>query len=160
MPRPRKQEIPEKIIKILQRESGLTLAFSPEGESLPEEPCSNLPERLRSLLQILKNKPVKATDMIYLIMYDIENDKVRNAVSKYLISKGCIRIQKSVFIARTPSRLFQEIFKAMKEIQQAYENNDSIILAPINTTDVRSMKIVGKNITLESITDPPDTLFI
>lgn len=160
MARPRKQNVPPEIIMILRRESGLSHDGIAEENAPFDEGCPALPERLRHMLHILKNKPVKATDMIYLIMYDIENDKVRNAVSKYLISKGCIRIQKSVFIARTSSRLFQEIFKAMKEIQQAYENNDSIILAPINTTDVRSMKIVGKNITLESITDPPDVLFI
>lgn len=160
MARPRKQHIPPEIIMILRRESGLSHDGIAEENAPSDEGCPELPERLRHMLHILRNKPVKATDMIYLIMYDIENDKIRNAVAKYLISKGCIRIQKSVFIARTSSRLFQEIFKAMKEIQQAYENNDSIILAPINTTDVRSMKIVGKNITLESITDPPDVLFV
>src|SRR5690554_4909906 len=55
---------------------------------------ASLPERIKELLKMIQSSPVKATEMLSLIMYDIENDKVRTLLAKYLIEKGCVRIQK------------------------------------------------------------------
>jgi len=65
-----------------------------------------LSERIRFILQIIQRQPVKSTTMNYLILYDIEKNKVRNLVAKYLLSRGCIRIQKSVFLAHTEHKKF------------------------------------------------------
>lgn len=97
--------------------------------------------------------------MIYLIMYDIENNKIRTQISKYLIRQGCIRIQKSVFIARSDHPKFQDIYDTLREVNSYYDNQDSILLVPVNTSDIRSMKIIGREITLTSIISPPNTLF-
>ncbi len=97
--------------------------------------------------------------MTYLIMYDINDDKVRNQVSKYLIKKSCIRIQKSVFLARTEHVEFQEIHNSLNEINGYYENKDSIILVPVNSSDVRSMKLIGQNVDIQIVTSKPSTLF-
>ena len=119
----------------------------------------SLEERIKQILDIIKSKPQKSSTMNYLIMYDIENNKVRVRVSKYLESKGCVRIQKSVFLVNTMSKEFQEIYLTLLEVQSYYENEDSILLVPFNTTDIRSMKIIGKNLNIQLITDKPSTLF-
>lgn len=119
----------------------------------------SLSNRIKAILNIIKSHPVKATTMTFLIMYDIENNKVRTRVSKYLEKKGCIRIQKSIFLTNTESKNFQEIYDTLLEVQSYYENNDSILLVPFNTSDLRSMKIIGKEIHIETLLDKPNTLF-
>jgi CRISPR-associated endonuclease Cas2 len=118
-----------------------------------------LEERVNVILRIVKSEPIKATEMTYLIMYDISNDKVRLQIAKYLLKQGCVRIQKSVFMVKSTNKHFEEIHQALKEVNSYYDNEDSIILVPINTTDVRSMKLIGKNVQIETITDKPNTLF-
>lgn len=119
-----------------------------------------LPKRIQLILGIIQSQPVKATMMNYLIFYDIENDKVRRLVAKYLLSKGCIRIQKSVFLVHCEYKKFDEIKETLKDINEVYENKDSIILSPLNVADARSMKLIGKNVNIEQIIDPPETVFL
>lgn len=128
-------------------------ALTPVSE---EEP---LQERIQKMLHLLQTAPVKATRMSFLILYDIENDKVRTEVAKYLKKAGCIRIQKSVFICNAEQKVFEKIGADLHEIQQYYDNNDSMILVPFNTTDARSMKIIGKDIQINTILNKPNTLF-
>lgn len=120
---------------------------------------NTLEERIKIILQIVKAEPVKATEMTYLILYDISNNKVRIQIAKYLLQQGCIRIQKSVFMVKSSNKHFQDIHDTLKEVNEYYQNEDSIILVPINASDVRSMKLIGKNVQIETITDKPNTLF-
>lgn len=126
---------------------------------VPVEGLLDFKERIKAILQILKDEPEKATKMTYLIMYDISDNKVRTQIAKYLLKQGCTRVQKSVFLLKSENKVFQEIFETLKEVNSYYENEDSIILVPINSSDVRSMKLVGKNIQINTITDKPNTLF-
>lgn len=89
----------------------------------------------------------------------MEDDKVRKEIAKYLKQKGCIRIQKSVFIISAGHKVFQKIFTDLKAVQEYYDNNDSIILVPFNTSDARSMKIIGKDLQINAIINKPNTLF-
>jgi CRISPR-associated endonuclease Cas2 len=123
------------------------------------EQLAPLPDRIKTILGIVRHKPQKATTMNYLIMYDIEDNKVRRMVSKYLEQQGCIRIQKSVFMANTEHPKFNTIHENLKDINSFYENTDSIILVPVNVADVRSMKLIGSNVNIDILTDPPNTLF-
>jgi CRISPR-associated endonuclease Cas2 len=124
-----------------------------------DEELMPLPERIAKILGIVQSKPIKATTMTYLITYDITNDKVRKLISKFLLSKGCIRIQKSVFMANTEHGKFKDIYETLKDINSFYENADSIILVPINVSDVRSMKLIGQNVDIETLVNPPNTVF-
>lgn len=156
MGRPRKKTytLAEKLARI--REAGIQEIPGPRPEADPVLP---LTDRIRLMLQIIRDRPVKATEMTYLILYDITEDKVRNQIAKYLEKQGCIRIQKSVFIARSENPRFQEIHDTLREVNSYYENQDSIMLVPVNASDVRSMKIIGKNVQIEAIVDKPNTLF-
>lgn len=156
MSRPKKKIITlaERLQKI--KEAGLPL---PAGNNEPVEAGEPLQERIKKMLHLLQTAPVKATHMTFLIMYDIEDNKVRNEVAKYLLGKGCIRVQKSVFMVSTAHKIFEQIYSDLHQVQQYYENNDSIILVPFNTTDARSMKIIGKEVQIDTIVNKPNTLF-
>lgn len=161
MARPKKvvYNLKEKLARI--RKAGLesTPAPEPETPAAPAEDFAPLSERIRQLLQLVRDPSQNKYDMLYLIMYDIEDDRVRTHIAKYLLSKGCIRIQKSVYLARTRQQVFQEISDTLKEVQQAYDNYDSILLVPVQSASVGSMKIIGKDIQIQSLIDPPNTLF-
>jgi CRISPR-associated endonuclease Cas2 len=124
------------------------------------EKIDSLPNRIKAILGIIRHKPQKATTMNYMIMYDIENNKVRRMISKYLQQQGCLRIQKSVFMANTEHPKFNSIYETLKDINSFYENTDSIILIPVNVSDARSMKLIGNNVSIDTLIDPPNTLFI
>ncbi len=155
----RKKKPPPTLQEILQRIEAAGLNKPPKGSPPPADRLLPLEQRIRQLLNIVKAEPVKATQMTYLIMYDISSNKVRLQVSKYLERQGCIRIQKSVFIVKTENPHFQEIHDTLKEVNSYYQNEDSIILVPVNASDVRSMKLIGKNVYIEAIVDKPNTLF-
>ena len=124
-----------------------------------EDRLPGLRERIPQILGIVRNDPVKATEMVYLILYDISDNKVRREVAKYLLGAGCLRIQKSVYLIRTSNKRFTEIHDTLREVNDCYANEDSIILVPVNSSDVRAMKLIGKNVDIQLWTDPPNTLF-
>lgn len=135
-------------------------AFDKSQKTGDEFDLKPLPERIRMILGIIKRQPIKATTMNYLIMYDIEKNKVRGLIAKYLLSQGCIRVQKSVFLSHSSHEKFDIIKDTLAEINEIYENKDSIILIPLNVSDSRSMKLIGHNVNIEQIIDPPNTVFI
>ena len=117
-----------------------------------------LDERINKILGIFNNYK-KRTNMLYFIMYDIEDNKVRTHISKYLIKNGCIRVKKSIFLADTKRDTFNKIHKALKEVNNLYDNHDSIIFTPVSVDDLRSMKLIGKNIDFDLVMDNKTTLF-
>ena len=92
-------------------------------------------------------------------MYDIESNKVRTQVVKYLIKKGCTRVQKSIFLANTRREVFDEIRADLREVQACYENNDSILLVPVSTDEIKAMNMIGQNVDFDLILQNRNTLF-
>lgn len=155
MPRP-----PDKKFDLRTRLEAIRKAgLRPPPENVQTEPLEPLAARIRNVLGIIERGPLNPLEMVWLIMYDISDDKVRTQIAKYLLRQGCIRIQRSVFIARSDNKRFDEIHQALKDVNEMYDNEDSIILVPVNASDVRSMKLIGKNVDIQAITDPPSTLF-
>lgn len=115
--------------------------------------------RIKHILGLTERIKKTPNKMLFFVMYDIEDNKVRRLVSKYLLRKGCTRIQKSVFPAETPVEIFSDIKNDLSEVQAAYDNNDSIIILPITTDYLRMMKIIGQNIDIDIITHSKNTLF-
>ncbi len=114
---------------------------------------------IKSVLQITDKQKREANNMIFFVMYDIESNKVRTLVSKYLEKKGCTRIQKSIFLADLDRNIFDEIRSDLVEVQSCYENKDSIILVPISTDYLQSMKVIGQTVDVDIITKSINTLF-
>lgn len=123
-------------------------------DSLP-----TLEERVDAVLGIVNKQNRPPGNMIFFIMYDIESNKVRTQIAKYLIKQGCSRIQKSIFLADLNNTTYQKIRDDLTEIQALYENQDSIIVCPVSTDIITNMKVIGKHISIDIITRSKNTLF-
>ncbi len=119
----------------------------------------SISERIQKILKILQNHPKKRSTMLYFVMYDIENNKVRTQIAKYLIKKGCVRVQKSIYLADTKRIVYEEIYRTLREVQEVYDNKDSIFLIPISTDQLNAMKIIGENIDFDTHLGNSGTLF-
>ena len=118
-----------------------------------------LKERVDFLMGVV-NKPTRtATNMLFFVMYDIESDKVRYHIAKYLERKGCTRIQRSIFLADLDKTVYDQIKNDLIEVQALYDNHDSIIVCPISTDQLRAMKVIGEDICIDIITRSCNTLF-
>ena len=96
---------------------------------------------------------------MFVVMYDIESNKVRYNVVKYLERMGCHRIQKSIFLANLSIEKYESIKNDLAEVQSLYDNHDSILVCPVSSDLLRSMKVIGQNINLDIITHSKNTLF-
>ena len=122
-------------------------------------PVMPLKDRINKLLGISEFRKKRQDRMLFFVMYDIESNKVRTLIHKYLKRKGCTPIQRSIFLANTSMDVYEEIKADLVAVQEAYENNDSIIVLPLSTDYLRMMKIIGQKIEVDVITHSRNTLF-
>jgi len=123
------------------------------------ETITLLDERIKKILEISNEKNKNKLKMLFFVMYDIEDNKVRTEIAKFLERNGCVRVQKSIFFASADRPKYKELHTTLSEVQQSYQNNDSILFVPVSTDEVRSMKIIGKNTDFDIITGKTNTLF-
>lgn len=102
--------------------------------------------------------------MLYLIIYDIAENKIRTQIAKSLEQEGCQRIQKSVFIAELNAHQKLRITAKLKEIyyqnEDLVEKNDNILLFPYEKDQVRQTEMIGENKDLKAFLEPPKTYYI
>ena len=68
-------------------------------------------------------------------------------------------IQKSIFLADLSREKYDAIREDLAEVQALYDNHDSIIVCPVSSELLNSMKIIGKSINVDVITHTKNTLF-
>lgn len=124
-----------------------------------EEALNPLEERVKKIFNIIDSHKRPAGNMLFFVMYDIESNKVRYNIVKYLERNGCTRIQKSIFLADLDNATYSKIRNDLAKIQSLYENNDSIIICPISTDLINNMKIIGKSIDVDVIMKNRNTIF-
>ena len=139
--------------------AGISESAVPNRLSNDMEDLSSLDERIKRVLGIVNRSNRPASNMLFFVMYDIESNKVRHQVVKYLQRKGCMRVQRSIFLADLAMSEYDNIRKDLAEVQAAYENNDSILVVPISADYLRSMKVIGQKIELDVIMHSRNTLF-
>lgn len=160
---PRKKKPPlslaEKMRKIAS--SGIGVSHRDCSEVFPKdaEGLETLDARIKKIFGLAENTRRRLGRMLFFVMYDIESDKVRRLVCKYLIKEGCTRVQKSIFLADCPVETYNKIRSELAEVQAFYENEDSIIILPVTSDYLRMMKIIGKNVDVDVITHSKNTLF-
>lgn len=118
-----------------------------------------LEKRIELVLGLFNQATLKAGNMIYFVMYDIEHNKIRTYMAKYLLKKGCIRVQKSIFLASTNRVLFDEIYKTLLDVQSVYDNHDSIFMVPVSQEQLLAMKVIGQNLQFDIVSENRNTLF-
>lgn len=123
------------------------------------EQIGDLDKRIQKILDITNEKNKNKLKMLFFVMYDIENNKVRTEIAKFLERNGCVRVQKSIFFASAERKKYKELHTSLRDVQQAYQNNDSIFFVPVSTDEVKSMKMIGKNIDFDIVTGKTNTLF-
>lgn len=118
-------------------------------------------ERFTEILKWLKRCKLKPSEsMLYFIMYDIEDNKVRRHIAKYLIKQGCQRVQKSIFVSNSSRKLFDEISQTLSKVNEMYENGDSIFILPVTTDQVGAMRVIGHETDFKLVAEYPSTYFI
>lgn len=155
---PRKPRPPLSFIEQMKRIKDAQIEpFAAESEDYQN--LDSIELRVQNILGLTKRIIKRPDRMLFFVMYDIEGNKVRRLVSKYLIKKGCTRIQRSIFLAEASVDIYNSIKSDLAVVQQAYENKDSIIVLPVSTDYLKKMKIIGKNIDVDIITNSCNTLF-
>ena len=147
--------LPQRLAKL--KHAGIEGSKMISTNSPEWEPMDSLEERVKQLLGIVSN--AKVTDMLFFVMYDIESNKVRQQIAKYLLKMGCFRIQRSIFLAELDSEKHERIRSDLTEVQSYYDNHDSILMVPVSTELIKSMKIIGKSIDVDIIMRTKNTLF-
>lgn len=157
----KKETTPAGFIEAIKKlkHAGLVSSPSPNRTTGSIDDMPSLDKRIAFLLGIARDTKRKATDMLFFVMYDIEDNRVRRYVAKYLEKQGCMRIQKSIFLANLNTSKYKEIKSDLAAVQAAYDNADSILVAPISTDYLKSMTVIGKSINLDIITRSKSTLF-
>lgn len=157
MPRKAKQP-PLELFDIRRR--GVQTQLPTETVNLDGKDTHQVPVGVQQLIDVLALNNNKAPEEMYcFIMYDIEDNKVRRLVAKYLEKKGCLRVQKSIFFAKLHRRSYREVTNTLKEIQEAYQNNDSILALPVGEDMLNSLLVIGKELTYEFSQGTKNTLF-
>lgn len=157
---PRKKRSPLSLVAQAKKllESGI--GGSPKVENKePSDSLSPLEDRIKDLLGLTESRKKRQDRMLFFVMYDIESNKVRRLVCKYLIREGCSRVQRSIFLADLPIDTYARIKNDLAEIQTLYDNEDSIIVLPVSTDYLRMMKVIGKTVDVDIITHTKNTLF-
>ena len=148
-------------IDILRKLNNAGMEHSPVINREPNDVdyLPTIQERVDTVLGIINESAKSAGNMLFFVMYDIESNKVRYNIVKYLIRKGCTRIQKSIFLADLSHEVYESIRGDLADIQALYDNHDSIIICPISTDLLKSMKVIGQSININIITRNKNTLF-
>lgn len=94
------------------------------------------------------------------IFYDIEDNRLRVKLAKYLLEKGTQRIQKSVYLANISKKLYNDIFKTMSELEVVLGENDSIFMVPIGEYHLAEMKMVGRDVDMSFSRSSQHVIFI
>ena len=158
---PRKERSPLPLLEQMRklREASLTTRHAGETKPSTDSDIVSVEERVTALLGIIERQKKNRDRMLFFVMYDIESNKVRTLIHKYLKRKGCTPIQRSIFLANTSMDVYEEIKADLVAVQEAYENNDSIIVLPVSSDYLRMMKIIGQKIEVDVITHSRNTLF-
>jgi len=144
----------------LLRLAGLESFLLKRPGRIPPEYLGDLPGRVDRLLGYLERAVrLDPNAMFCLIMYDIADNKIRNYIAKYLLQEGCQRIQKSVYLARLPSKKIRDIRQTLQEVNDMYDNEDSIMILPLGDAEVEKLSLIGKSVDMQLVIDRPNTLF-
>jgi len=124
-----------------------------------EEQLPPLSERIKQLQAMLgKSILRKPGYVMFFIMYDIENNRVRRYIAKYLIKKGYVRVQKSVFFGNVPREIHNKVCETLKAVNDKYENGDSLLFLPVSQDMFHNLKVVGQNLSYELSIEHKSTL--
>ena len=96
--------------------------------------------------------------MIYWVMYDITENKVRNKVVKMLKNKGLMRVQKSIFIGEMNKNQKDEL-KIFLEMETS-DVTDSVFIFPTSRDYLYDTDLIGNGFDKELVANETISKFI
>lgn len=86
--------------------------------------------------------------MMYIIVYDITDDGIRNKVADFLKKKGLSRIQYSVFVGDLTSSQLKDVESGLYLLIKGVKVEDgerlNIIIFPLTQTQFNQRIVIGK----------------
>lgn len=128
------------------------------GPKIDVDALPSLQERIDKIFGYVRDCDKKPGMMTFFVMYDITSNKVRTLVAKYLERRGLARVQKSVFMGSADRSVCEEIKSDLAEVQAAYDNADSIIILPVSADMTKAMKLIGREMDMDIITQSKNVL--
>lgn len=98
--------------------------------------------------------------VVFLVMYDISDDKVRRYVSDFLLREGLTRIQKSVFLGKRPVAAYRILADKLKEMNAMYRNEDSILVMPLPEDKAYRMRVIGLDLDVRMVLARPNVIIV
>lgn len=84
--------------------------------------------------------------MPHLICYDITNNSLRTKLGKKILAGGLDRINKSVYLGTVSDSSLKSLEGELAALmQQDAEPHDSLIILPVTTQQIQSMRVYGFN---------------
>ena len=80
--------------------------------------------------------------MIYLLFYDISNNKIRTKIAKLLISEGFERIQFSVYTSLKNPEKNETLWTTLLNLTET-ENDAKIYVIALTKNNFKNIKIIG-----------------
>jgi CRISPR-associated endonuclease Cas2 len=77
--------------------------------------------------------------LVYLVSYDIEQDKIRTKLANLLLEFGLYRIQKSLFVGQLKGHLLKKIVAWVEENQEnSCNTNNKVLILKLNATTLEN----------------------
>lgn len=96
--------------------------------------------------------------MIVWTLYDIENDRTRNKVSKICQKMGLMRVQYSVFLGTLNKNEKDSLELQIADLID--ENSDKVYIFPMSRDELRDSVLLGQAFDKKMITDEVQALFL
>lgn len=96
--------------------------------------------------------------MIAWVLYDIEDDKVRNKVAKLCKQTGLYRVQFSVFLG-TIDHQQKDVLELQIEAL-IDKSKDSVYIFPMSKNELQATVLLGKAFDKDLVTDEVKALFL
>lgn len=96
--------------------------------------------------------------MLYWVMYDITENKIRNRAVKACKNKGLYRVQKSIFLGQLNKNQKDELKIIMEKLVD--EKTDSIYIFPTSTDYIYDTDMIGNGFDKELVSNEIISKFI
>jgi CRISPR-associated protein Cas2 len=96
--------------------------------------------------------------MIAWVMYDIEDDKIRNKVAKLCKQTGLYRVQFSVFLGTLDNNQKDVLEMQIEELID--KEKDSVYIFPMSKNELQATVLLGKAFDKDLVTDQVKALFL
>ncbi len=96
--------------------------------------------------------------MIAWVLYDIEDDKVRNKIAKLCKQTGLYRVQFSVFLGTLDKNQKDVLELQIEELINI--ETDSVYIFPMSKNELQATALLGKAFDKKLVTDEVKALFL